>query len=201
MPQPRPRIGLTGGIGSGKSTVAALWVQRGATLVDTDAIARSLTLPGGLAIAPLMAAFGPSVIDASGAMDRQAMREKVFSDPGAKRLLEGILHPLIGEACEAQARLATGPVLFDIPLLVESGRWRSQLHRILVVEASRETQVERVMARSAWPRETVERVIAQQATRAARRAAADGIIHNEGKSLATLDAEVALLWARWVAAR
>ena len=194
-----PRIGLTGGIGSGKSTVAALWVKRGATLVDTDAIARSLTLAGGLAIAPLIQAFGDSVIDATGAMDRQAMREKVFSDPDAKRQLERILHPLIGEACEQQARLATGPVLFDIPLLVESGRWRPLLQRILVVDASAETQVTRVMARSGWPRQTVEQVIAQQAPRAARRAAADAVIHNEGQSLDTLDREVALLWARWVA--
>ncbi|WP_225783832.1 dephospho-CoA kinase [Xenophilus sp. Marseille-Q4582] len=196
-----PRIGLTGGIGSGKSTVAALWVQRGATLVDTDAIARRITLPGGAAIAPLTRAFGPAVVDATGAMDRQAMREKVFRDPEAKRQLESILHPLIGEACEAQARQATGPVLFDIPLLVESGRWRPRLHRILVVEAEAQTQIQRVMARSGWPRETVEQVVAQQATRAARRGAADGIIHNEGKSLATLDGEVALLWARWVGAR
>ena len=198
--KPPPRIGLTGGIGSGKSTVAALWVQRGAALIDTDAIARSITLPGGAAIAPLVQAFGPSVIDATGAMDRQAMRERVFHDAEAKRRLEGILHPLIGEACEQQALAAgSAPQLFDVPLLVESGRWRGRLDRILVIDASPETQIQRVMARSGWPRETVEQVIAQQAPRALRRAAADALIHNEGKALATLDAEVALLWARWVA--
>lgn len=201
MTQP-VRIGLTGGIGSGKSTVAALWVQRGAALVDTDAIARSLTQPGGAAIAPLAQAFGPAIIDATGAMDRQRMREKVFADSGAKRQLELILHPLIGLACDEQARQATGPaVLFDVPLLVESVRWRSRVDRVLVVDADAPTQIARVIARSGWPRETVEQVIAQQAPRALRRAAADAVLHNQGKSLATLDEEVALLWARWVAAR
>lgn len=193
------RIGLTGGIGSGKSTVAALWVARGASLVDTDAIARSITLSGGSAIPALLQAFGPSVIDQTGAMDRQAMREKVFGDPQAKLALERILHPLIGQACEQQARLAIGPVLFDVPLLVESGRWRDRVDRVLVVDASVQTQIERVMARSGWPRETVQQVIAQQAARPLRRAAADAVIHNEDKSLATLDGEVALLWTRWVA--
>lgn len=200
MPAPR-RLGLTGGIGSGKSTVARLWVARGAVLVDTDAIARSITLPGGSAIPALLQAFGPTVIDQTGAMDREAMRAKVFGNPQSKRQLEGILHPLIGQACEQQARLADGPVLFDVPLLVESGRWRARVDRVLVVDTSVETQIQRVVARSGWPRETVEQVIAQQATRAQRRAAADAVIHNEGKSLATLDEEVALLWARWVVGR
>ncbi|RYF83674.1 MAG: dephospho-CoA kinase [Comamonadaceae bacterium] len=192
------RLGLTGGIGSGKSTVARLWVARGATLIDTDAIARNITLPGGSAIPALLQAFGPTVIDQTGAMDRQAMRAKVFTDPQSKLQLERILHPLIGQACDEQARMAPGPVLFDVPLLVESGRWRARLDRVLVVDASAETQIERVMARSGWLRETVEQVIAQQAPRPLRRAAADAVIHNEGKSLATLDEEVALLWARWI---
>lgn len=192
-------FGLTGGIGSGKSTVASLWVARGATLIDTDAIARSITMPGGAAIPALLAAFGPTVIDSTGAMDRQAMRALVFSDPQTKLRLEHILHPLIGEVCEESARAASGPVLFDVPLLVESGRWRARVDRVLVVDASTETQIQRVMARSGWPRATVEQVIAQQAPRPLRRAAADAVIHNEGKSLATLDGEVALLWARWVA--
>ena len=198
-PLPRPlKIGLTGGIGSGKSTVAGLLVRHGAVLVDTDAISRSLTLPGGDAIAPLRAAFGDDVIAADGAMDRARMRERVFADPAAKARLEGILHPLIGLGVDRQAAAAgDATVVFDVPLLVESSRWRTRVDRVLVVDCREAVQVERVLARSAWARDTVLAVIGQQATRAARRAAADAVIFNDGIDLAALGAEVACVWRQW----
>jgi dephospho-CoA kinase len=193
------RIGLTGGIGSGKSTVAAAWVALGATLVDSDAIARAVAQPGGAAMPAIEAAFGPAVIAADGGLDRAAMRTLVFSDAKAKQRLEAILHPLIGAECERQAAAAAPgqPIVFDVPLLVEAKRWRSIVDRVLVVDASEETQLARVVARSAWSPEAVRAVIAQQATRSARRAAADAVIFNEGLSLSALAAEVRALWDRW----
>ncbi len=193
------RIGLTGGIGSGKSTVAGLLVELGAALVDTDAIARALTLPGGAGIAPIAALFGTEVLSADGALDRTRMREIVFRDPGAKLQLEAILHPLIGADCERQAEeAADNPMLvFDVPLLVESGRWRARVDRVLVVDATEGTQRQRVMARSGWSGEQVDAVIAQQATRAARRAAADAVIFNENLTLPELAQEVRTLWLEW----
>ncbi|MEJ8820742.1 dephospho-CoA kinase [Variovorax humicola] len=192
------RIGLTGGIGSGKSTVATMLVERGAALIDTDAIARSLTLPGGEAMAPIATQFGQDVVQADGSLNRDRMREIVFQDASAKRRLEAILHPLIGTACDRQAAQAEGRiVVFDVPLLVESGRWRARVDRVLVVDATEATQLSRVMARSGWSSEAVQAVIAQQANREARRAAADAVIFNEGLSLAELEAEVAALWLEW----
>lgn len=192
------QIGLTGGIGSGKSTVAAMLVAHGAVLIDTDAISRGLTLPGGLAIEPLRAAFGNDLITPDGAMDRARMREHVFADPTAKARLEGILHPLIGLECNRQADAAGDAVrVFDVPLLVESARWRARVDRVLVVDCREEVQVARVLARSAWARDTVLAVIGQQASRAARRAAADAVIFNDGIGLEELAAEVATLWQRW----
>ncbi|MBX3622502.1 MAG: dephospho-CoA kinase [Rhizobacter sp.] len=192
-------IGLTGGIGSGKSTVARVLVEHGAVLIDTDAIARALTLPGGAGIETIRAEFGDVVIDASGALDRVRMREQVFADPSAKARLEAILHPMIGLECNRQAIAAADrPIVFDVPLLVESKHWRARVDRVLVVDCSEATQIERVMHRSGWSREAVEAVIAQQASRVARRAAADGIIHNEGMSPDELAREVGILWALWV---
>ncbi|WP_296800485.1 dephospho-CoA kinase, partial [Variovorax sp.] len=174
------RIGLTGGIGSGKSTVASLLVAEGAVLVDTDAIARRIAEPGGIAMPALEARFGAAVLRSDGGLDRARMRELVFQDPEAKRALEGILHPLIGAETRREAA-AAGPdatIVFDVPLLVESGRWRAQVERVLVVDASEETQLRRVVARSGWAPEAVRSVIAQQAPRALRRAAADAVIDN-----------------------
>ena len=194
-----PRIGLTGGIGSGKSTVAAVLVQLGAVLVDTDAIARELTLPGGRALPALGRAFGETVIGADGALDREQMRRLVFADAAQRKRLEGILHPLIGEECDRQAQAAAQhPLVFDVPLLAESSHWRRRVGRILVVDCEETTQVQRVMQRSGWSEEAVRRVIAQQAPRAARRAIADAVIHNEGLTLAQLQAQVAALWAHWL---
>jgi dephospho-CoA kinase len=189
-----PRIGLTGGIGSGKSTVAQMLVARGAYLIDADAIARSVTLPGGAAIAPISHTFGPAYITPEGALDRDRMRQHVFAHPNAKQQLETIIHPLVAQESERQAHqgLASGAkaLIHDIPLLIESGRWRAQLDAVWVVDCQVETQIQRVMARSQLPRETVERIIAAQATRAQRLAAADVVIVNEGIGLEALQSQV-----------
>ena len=193
------RIGLTGGIGSGKSTVAALLAEAGAALVDTDAIARELTAPQGAALPALAAEFGADILRADGALDRERMRAHVFADPRAKRRLEAVLHPLIGAECDRRAAAAGGrPLVFDVPLLAESGRWRDRVDRVLVVDCSDATQVQRVMARSAWDEATVRAVIAQQAPRDLRRSVADAVIYNDGLSLDALALQVATLWSRWL---
>ena len=191
-----PVIGLTGGIGSGKSTVADRLVAHGAALVDTDAIAHALTGPGGDAIEPIRAAFGDAVVAADGRMDRAAMRAIAFSDPGARKRLEGILHPMIRARTQSDIAAAVRDgapyVIVAVPLLVESGDWRGRYDRVLVVDCPPEVQVERVMARSALPREQVDAILAAQATRAQRLAAADDVIDNGGPP-AALDAQVARL--------
>ena len=191
------RLGLTGGIGSGKSTVARLLVACGATLVDTDAIARSLTLPGGAAMPALATTFGASIVSADGALCRQTMRELAFHDSAAKRRLEAILHPLVGQEAARQAAAAATPVVFDVPLLAESGHWRARMHQVLVVDCQTATQIERVAQRPGWDAAMTERVIAQQATRASRRAVADAVIYNDGLTLAELARQVQTLWAWW----
>jgi dephospho-CoA kinase len=192
------RIGLTGGIGSGKSTVAAAWAEAGAVVVDTDAIARALTASGGAALPRLAEVFGPTIIDAHGALDRERMRALAFSDPLARTRLEQVLHPMIGQEAQAQAaRAGERTVVFDVPLLAESAHWRARVQRIVVVDCEEPTQVARVMARNGWSRDAVARVIAQQATRARRRAIADAVIYNEGLTLEALRAQVRALWAHW----
>ncbi len=197
------RIGLTGGIGSGKSTVSTMFADHGAFVVDTDLIARRITLPGGAAIEALRAAFGDDAIAADGSLDRARMRSIAFSEPSAKRRLEAILHPLIGFEVEQQAAAAgaAAVIVFDVPLLVESGRWRRRVDAVWVVDCSEERQVERVVARSGWTEAAVRSVIAQQATRADRRAAADAVIDNDAISLARLGGEVRSLWEATLAAR
>ena len=190
------RIGLTGGIGSGKSTVATLLAALGAAIVDTDRIARELTLPGGAGIAPLQAAFGDAAIAADGSLDRARMRELAFADASAKERLEAILHPLIGMEVEREAmstNLAPA-IVFDVPLLVESRRWRSRVGRVWVVDCTEQRQIERVVARSAWREDQVRAALAQQASRAARRASADAVIDNDHLSPAELASEVRELW-------
>ncbi|VTU21331.1 dephospho-CoA kinase [Variovorax sp. PBL-E5] len=192
------RIGLTGGIGSGKSTVASMLASHGAALVDTDAIARSLAQPQGAAMPAIEAAFGRSVLAEDGGLDRARMRELVFADSSARKRLEAILHPLIGAECDRQAAAAGDhPIVFDVPLLVESNRWRGLVDRVLVIDATEETQVQRVLARSGWTPDAVRSVIAQQSRRSLRRAAADALIFNENISLAELAAEVRTLWKQW----
>jgi dephospho-CoA kinase len=193
-------IGLTGGIGSGKSTVSRMLTELGAHLVDTDAISRSLTAPGGAAIPGIAEHFGADLIDAQGAMDRSRMRELAFAEPAALARLEGILHPLIGQHADAHARLAKPGqhIVYDVPLLAESGRgWRERVNHILVIDAEPQTQIARVMVRSGWPREAVEAVLAKQATRELRRAIADHVILNQGLSLEELQQEVSKLWRLW----
>ncbi len=197
---PRPRrIGLTGGIGSGKSEVARRLTALGAELVDTDAIAHALTSPGGGAIEALVETFGAGVLDAQGALDRAAMRERAFDDPQTLARLQAILHPLI--AAEARRRDEAAPpgvpVVFDVPLLAESSWWRTWLDRVIVVDCEPETQIRRVMHRSGWSRERVISVIARQASREARRAIADAIILNEGLGLEGLRDRVDAVWRAW----
>ena len=192
-------IGLTGGIGSGKSSVARRLATLGALVVDTDALAHALTAPGGAAIPAIAAAFGAGMIAADGAMARARMRALVFGQPAERQRLEAILHPMIGDATRAQAaRAAAGQaIVFDVPLLTESGTWRARVDRVLVVDCTPATQVARVVQRSGWTVDAVERTIAQQATRAQRRAIADAVIVNEALTLPQLDAEVDRLWAAW----
>jgi dephospho-CoA kinase len=193
-------IGLTGGIGSGKSTVASHWVSLGAHLIDTDALARTLTLPGGAAIAPLRDEFGPEMLDGSGALDRTRMRKLAFADSDAKRRLEGILHPLIGaEAMRVAARSSSPAIVFDVPLLGEASPWRTRCDRIAVVDCSEAAQIERVGLRSGWDAAQVRSVIAQQTPRAVRRTIADAIIDNDSSStLEQLRLAAHALWGLWV---
>jgi dephospho-CoA kinase len=197
-----PTIGLTGGIGSGKSTVAALLVERGAHLVDTDAIARSLTAPFGAAMPAVAQAFGPGFVAPDGALDRARMRALAFADAGAKARLEAILHPLIGAEASRQAASAGGrPVVFDVPLLTPGSAWRARVARVLVVDCSEDTQAARVAARPGWDEALARSVIAQQIPRAQRRALADAVIHNDGLTLDALGAEVQALWSLWFGTR
>lgn len=195
------RIGLTGGIGSGKSTVAGMLAALGAAIIDADAISRQLTATGGAAIPAVAARFGHHAISADGAMDRDAMRRIVFDDPAARAQLEAIIHPLVGLetgrlSTEAEAG-GCACVVFDIPLLVESGRWRQRLDQVLVIDCTEATQVSRVMARSGWTETAVGKVLASQATRAQRLAAADACIFNDGISLAALEHAVRRLAPRF----
>lgn len=196
------RLGLTGGIGSGKSTVAAMLAARGAAVVDTDAIARALTGPGGAAIGAIAAGFGADVIGPDGALDRAAMRALAFGDAGARSRLEAILHPLIGAQAQAEAARAEGAgvplIVFDVPLLAESRRWRARVQRVLVVDCSEATQVRRVAARPGWSAVMAERVIAQQASRMLRRSIADAVVFNDGIALDALESEVDALLALWL---
>lgn len=174
-------VGLTGGIGSGKSTVADLFVAAGAGLVDTDAIAHELTAPDGAAMPAIAAAFGAAVLTPTGALDRTAMRQRVFADAGARQQLEAILHPMIRQLSDARCLAATPPyVVLAVPLLVESGTYRARCDRIVVVDCPESLQIERVMARNGLAADQVRAIMAAQATRADRLAAADDVVLNDG---------------------
>lgn len=173
-------VGLTGGIGSGKSTVADLFVARGAALVDTDAIAHELTAAHGPAMPALLAEFGPQAADPAGALDRAAMRRRIFAEPSAKARLEAILHPLIRQLSAERSRAATAPyVILAVPLLVESGNYRERCDRIVVVDCPESLQIERVMARNRLSAAEVQSIMATQASRQQRLAAASDVVAND----------------------
>ncbi|MBS1228992.1 MAG: dephospho-CoA kinase [Proteobacteria bacterium] len=192
-------VGLTGGIGSGKSTVADLLAARGAAVVDTDVIAHELTGVRGAAMGQIAAAFGPSVVGDDGALDRVAMRRLVFSDAQAKSRIEAILHPLIQRESEARCRLAAAApyVLLVVPLLVESGAYRQRVDRILVVDCDEATQLARVIARSGLSAEEAQAIMATQASRAERLAVADDVVFNGG-GRDDLNAQVVALHRRYL---
>ncbi len=191
---PPLRLGLTGGIGSGKSTVARLLADRGAAVVDADAIARELTAPGGLAMPSITDTFGVAFVSQEGVLDREKMRILIHTDPTARKRLEAIIHPLVALEAEAQAALAAREgrrcIVFDIPLLVESPLWRSMVDYVLVVDCTQQVQIDRVMARDQLTRDEVEKIMASQAGRELRLAGADSVIYNVGLSLEELAHEV-----------
>ncbi|WP_317204224.1 dephospho-CoA kinase [Janthinobacterium sp.] len=202
MQAPHPSyfsVGLTGGIGCGKSTVADLFAARGASVVDTDLIAHALTGPGGAAMPALLAEFGPVCADANGALDRARMRALVFSEPAAKARLEAILHPRIRAATLAAADRADGSyVIFAVPLLVESGGWRERVERVLVIDCPESLQIARVVARNGLPEAQVKAIMATQASRPARLAAADDVIVNDG-DIAALEPQIERLHRLYLA--
>ncbi len=190
-------VGLTGGIGSGKSTVAAVLSSLGAAVIDADAISRELTAIGGLALDAISATFGADYITPAGALDRDRMRSLAFADPGAKRKLEAIIHPLVGQLTWQRAESAQSAgyqcLVFDVPLLVESGTWRSKVDKVLVVDCCVETQITRVMSRSDLKRGAVEAIILAQASRQRRLQSADAVIFNDALSLQELDLQIQAL--------
>jgi dephospho-CoA kinase len=194
-------IGLTGGIGSGKSTVAKMLAEEGIPIMDADALSRGLTQAGGAAVAAIRQAFGVAMISQDGGLNRDAMRALMLQDTSAKTRLEAIIHPLVGQQINAQLAKAqsSGAALavVDIPLLVEGGaRWRGRLDQVWVVDCLPATQIARVQARSGWPLAQIEAVIAAQASRAQRLACADAVINNEGVSLVQLKDQVLALLAQ-----
>jgi dephospho-CoA kinase len=191
-------VGLTGGIGSGKSAVAALFAKLGIAVIDTDEIARELTRAGGAAIEPIRAAFGSGLIGADGALDRTRMRRLVFADPARKRKLESILHPLIRKESARRVESSGGPyAILVVPLLAEGGVDRSRYQRVLVVDCSEAQQIERVMRRSGLPENEVRDILASQATREQRLAMADDVIDNRGDPEA-LERQVSALNEKYI---
>ena len=196
------RLGLTGGVGSGKSTVAQMLLRLGGCAVlDADQMARTATEAGGAAMDAIARTFGPDFVDASGALNRDRMRTLAFAQPASRKQLEAIVHPLILQMTEDQAAAATAAghrlLVFDIPLLVESGHWLRKLHAVAVVDCQEQTQIDRVMARSGLDAEAVKRIMASQAPRRGRRAAADVVVYNDGLSLEGLRAQVDALGRRF----
>jgi dephospho-CoA kinase len=192
------RLGLTGGIGSGKSTVADFLSALGATVIDADAISRNITGPGGAGIESVVAEFGREFINEGGALDRDKMRLLAYADASARKRLEGIVHPLVGVEIDRQSQLAEKSnrpcIVFEIPLLVESPHWRKRVHKVLVVDCPRETQIQRVMARSALTHSTVAAIMAVQAPRLLRLQAADLVIFNDQINLVQLKGLVDQIW-------
>ena len=187
MTQAAMRLGITGGIGSGKSTVCALLADKGIPVIDADAISRACTAPGGAALPAIAQAFGDAVFEAPGILNRDAMRALVFDQPQARAQLQALLHPMIAAEIErqaSQAALVSPPcIAFDIPLLVESKRWRAVLDRVLVVDCQAQTQIDRVMQRSGLTAESVQKIMAAQSSRVARLQCADYVLFNESVTI------------------
>ncbi|HEX3848287.1 MAG TPA: dephospho-CoA kinase [Steroidobacteraceae bacterium] len=194
----RLRIGLTGGIASGKSTVAARFAAHGIPVIDADEAARAVVEPGSAALVRIVERFGKEVLEPGGALDRRAMRERIFADPRARRDLEAILHPLIGAEMEARERAAAGPyVIMAIPLLIEAGGPRGRVDRVLVVDVDEAVQVARVAARDGHTPEQARAILAAQAGREQRLDAADDVIANAG-SIADLHRETDRLHEKYL---
>lgn len=195
-PRAKPhRLGLTGGIGSGKSTVGSMFAALGATLIDADHIARDVTGPQGVAMDAIRTRFGDAYVDASGALDRARMRDLVFQHPEARTQLESIVHPLVSQHSQLLSEQAVAKgcrlIVHDIPLLAESGRWACRLDAVVVVDCPVQTQIERVIRRNGLAPEVVQSIIASQATRSARRAVADVVMINPAHcTLEALQAQV-----------
>ena len=191
-------VGLTGGIGSGKSAAADAFAALGVSVVDTDAIAHELTAPGGAAMPGLVAAFGAEVAAVDGALDRARMRRLVFADPAARERLEAILHPLIRTLSAERCRLALSPyVILAVPLLVESGTYRERCDRIVAVDCPEGLQISRVMARNGLAEAEVRAIMATQASRGERLAVADDVIAND-HDLANLEKQVGELHRKYL---
>jgi dephospho-CoA kinase len=188
------RLGLTGGIGSGKSTVASMFASLGAAVIDADAISRSLTAPQGIAIEAIKLEFGDAMVHTNGALDRNRMRDLVFTDAGAKKRLENIIHPLIKLEIQQQDQEAVNVgidlIVYDIPLLVESDSWRAKLDKVLVIDCLETTQISRVMLRNSLKREAIEKIIGSQASRKMRNHAADMLIFNDSITVEQLHEHV-----------
>jgi len=198
--RPVPVIGLTGGIGSGKSAAADGFAACGAAIVDTDRIAHELTAAGGAALAPLLDAFGPAILQEDGALDRGAMRRLVFADATQRKRLESILHPLIRQESDRQVNRAAETnapyVVLVVPLLVESGNYRERVQRVVVVDCDESLQIARVMARNGLSEAEVRAILRAQISREARLAAADDVIDNSG-DMANLKRQVNMLNANF----
>jgi dephospho-CoA kinase len=188
------RLGLTGGIGSGKSTVASMLAELGAAVIDADAISRQTTGVAGAAIHDIALSFGREFITPDGALDRDRMRQLVFSDPQARARLQAIVHPLVADETARQAQVAIDSghrlIVFDVPLLVESIRWRQRIDRVLVIDCTPEVQIQRTTRRDGLGRDVIERIMSSQATRETRLRAADVVIFNNSDSQPALALEV-----------
>jgi dephospho-CoA kinase len=190
MPYQPTRLGLTGGIGSGKSTVARMFASLGAAVIDADAVSRSLTAPQGKAIEAIRLEFGDTMISAEGSLDRHRMRNLIFTNASAKNRLENIVHPLIQfeiqQQDQAWSKVGVDLIVYDIPLLVESNNWRPMLDQVLVIDCLEQTQIDRVILRNTLKKEDVEKIMANQASRKMRNHAADMLIFNDSITIEQL---------------
>lgn len=194
------RIGLTGGIGSGKSTVATIFQSLNIPVVDADKIAHQLTAPNGGALSQIKAIFGTSVFQEDGTLSRDRLRQRVFNNIDCKKQLEAVLHPLIFNEAQRQCKeyAKSSPIIiFDIPLLAPGSIWLKHLDRILVIDCSEETQIARVMQRSGWDEAQIRQVIAQQVSREQRLKLATDVIINDGISMADLEKQIIELLKQW----